>query len=191
MVLASYCAAQAQEALPREQALKAAFQLCRDLPKMLDTPIPTDPDVKRPVGVHAEKRGLLVFPESKLSLDAIAKAGPEVVPVGQLWMLKIVPMVDGQPVKAEQLHLVTVSGENETVDAALFAMGARKGSQGQPELLVYGKDKKPLLSLALKPISEKQENPIEASAERQGDGAEVTLKLFGKHAASFAIGASD
>ena len=194
LFLAGLSVAQAQEALPRDEALKAAFQLCRDLPKMLDTPIPTDPDVKRPVGVHADKRGLMILPESKLSLDAVAKAGPDAVSIGQLWLLRIAPVVGGQPAKAEQMHMVSFSGgsgDNENVTVALCALGVRKGADGRPELLVYGKDKGPLLHVALTPISDKQQNPIEVSAEQQGDGAMLTLKILGKFTAGFAVGTAE
>jgi len=191
MMLAGCCVAQGQEKLSREESLKAAFRLCSDLPKMLDTPIPTDPDVKRPVGVHADQRGLLVLPESKLSLDAVAKAGPEAVSIGQLWLLKIVPVVGGQPAKPDQLRTVSVKGDKEETTVALCALGVRKGAEGRPELLVYGKDKEPLLHVALTQISEKQENPIEISAEQQGDGAMLTLKILGKFSASFPVDASE
>jgi hypothetical protein len=191
-ILAGCCAVQAQEALSREEALKAAFRLCSDLPKMLDTPIPTDPDVKRPVGVHADNRGLLILPEAKLGLDAVAKAGPDAVSVGQLWLLKIVPVAEGRPVKADRLRIVNVSGEKENASVAQCALGVRKGADGRPELLVYGKDKEPLLHVALTQISEKkQENPIEVSAEQQGDGAMLTLKILGKFSASFPVGTSE
>jgi len=190
-MLAGCYAAQAQEALSREEAIKAAFRLCSDLPKMLDTPIPTDPDVKRPVGVHADKRGLLILPESKLRVDAVAKAGPDAAPVGQLWLLKIVPVVGGQPVKADRLRMVTFSDDKENAVVALCALGVRKGADGRPELLVYGKDKEPLLHVALTEISGKQENPIEVSAEQQGDGAMLTLKILGKFIASFPVGTSE
>lgn len=42
LFLAGLSQAPGQEALPRDEVLKAAFRLCRDLPKMLETPIPTD-----------------------------------------------------------------------------------------------------------------------------------------------------
>jgi hypothetical protein len=191
LVLAGFSMAQGQEALPRDEALKAAFQLCRDLPKMLGTPIPTDPDVKRPVGVRADNRGLMVLPESKLSLDAVAKAGQDAAPLGQLWLLKVVPIVAGQPATADKLKMLTVSGDKETLSVALCALGVRKGADGRPELLVYGKDKEPLLHVALTPISDKQENPIEVSAERQGDGALLTLKILGRYSGSLAVGISE
>lgn len=183
-------AAVAQEAIPREQALKAAFTLCNDLPQMLDTPIPTDPDVKRPVGVHEAERGLLILPESKLSLDGLAKAGAEVVPVGQLWMRGVALLADAQPVKAEKLHVVKSSGGNEA-GAMLFALGVRGVAAGKGELLIYGKQKEPVLSVPLEKATDKadkQENPIEVAAELQGDTATVTLRILGGYKGHFTVG---
>jgi hypothetical protein len=190
-VLAGFSVAQAQDAIPREDALKAAFFVCRDLPKMLETPIPTDPDVKRPVGVHADHRGLMILPECKLSPDTIAKAGTAVAPLGQLWTLRVFPLVDGQPASNDQLRMVDVNTDQETLSAALCALGVRKGSDGKPELLIYGKGKEPLVHVPLTAISEKQENPIEVSAERQGNTGTVTVKILGKYQASFTVGANE
>ena len=191
LFLAGLSLAPGQEALPRDEALKAAFRLCHDLPKMLETPIPTDPDVKRPVGVHGDNRGGLLLPESKLRLETVAKAGPEAVAIGQLWLLKVVPVVGGQPAQVGQLKMVTVSGDQESAAVALCVLGVRQGADGRPELLVYGKDKAPLLHVALTPISAKQENPLEISAEQQGDGALLTLKILGQYSASLAVSLCD
>ena len=187
LLLAGSSMSQGQEALPRDEALKVALDLCRDLPKMLETPIPTDPDVKRPVGIRADNRGLMILPESKLSLDAVAKAGADAASIGQLWLLKIVPVVGEQPAKTDKLQMVPLGGDKESPSVALCALGVRKGADGRPELLVYGKDKEPLLHVALTQISVKQENPIEVSAEPEGDGAKLMLKILGKYSTSFAV----
>lgn len=191
LVLAGCSAVQAQEALPREESLKIAFPMCRDLPKMLATPIPTDPDVKRPVGVHGDGRGLMVLPETKLRLAELAKAGPEVMPIGQLWLHKLAPVVEGQPAKADKLLTVNVGGEKEGMTPALCALGVRKAADGRLELLVYGKDKQPLLHAPLTPISEKQADPIAVSVTPQGNGAVVELKILGNYTASFPVALTD
>ena len=79
---AGFAAAQAQEPLSRQEALKGAFIVSVDLAAMLKTPIPTDPDVKRPVAARDGDYAALVLPESKLSADVFAKAGKEAAPVG-------------------------------------------------------------------------------------------------------------
>lgn len=191
LCLAAFSVAQAQEALPRDEALKAALSLCRDLPKMLSTPIPTDPDVKRPVGVLADNRGLLVLPETKLSPDVLAKVGPEAVSIGQLWLLKLVPLVGGQAAAADKLQQVTVTGNDNDLTVALSALGVRKTTEGGLELLVYGKGKEPLLKAPLTESSCQQENPIEVTAEPQGDGGLIRLNVLGRYTASVPVAFSE
>lgn len=186
-LLASLSRVSAQQHVPREEALKAAFLLSADLKQMLNTPIPTDPDVKRPVAVRADERGGMVLPETKLSPEVLAKAGKEVVPVGQLWLRKVVPVCEGQPAKQEKLQTVTVSNGDRVGTVFLCALGVRKAADGKLELLIYGKEKEPLLSVPLKPIATAQENPLELVSEPQADGAAVTLKLVGKYEATFAV----
>ena len=64
---------QAQEQLSRQDALKYAFIVSADLPAMLKTPIPTDPDVKRPVAMRDGEYGGMVLPESKLGPEALPR----------------------------------------------------------------------------------------------------------------------
>jgi hypothetical protein len=191
LLLSICCVARAQQAIPRDEALKAAFQLCRNLPAMLDTPIPSDPDVKRPVGVHADGRGLVVLPEAKLGLAGLAQAGSQAVAIGQLWMLKVVPVAGGQAAKADKLKTVNIGDEKESRTVSLCTLGVRKAADGGLELLVYGKDKEPLLHAPLTKIAEKQDNPIGVSVEPQGDGAVVTLNILGSYKASFPVGLSE
>jgi hypothetical protein len=184
---ASLAAAHAQQSIPREELMKVAFMVSLDLKQMLNTPIPTDPDVKRPVGLREGDHGVMVLPESKLSAEALAKAGKEVVPVAQLWLRKLVPQCDGQSAKQEKLQVVTVNTGDNTERATLCALGVHHDPDGKLELLVYGKEKEPLLRAPLKRISAPHENPVELEAEMQGDGAKLTLKLAGQYEASFLV----
>ena len=187
VLLAGLASAQAQQNAPREAALKAAFMLSADLKVMLGTPIPTDPDVKRPVALHEGERGGLVMPECKLSLEALAKADKEVVPVGQLWLRGVTPQVAGQSPKPESLLSVTVGVGDKSASVLLCALGVRKDANGRLELLIYGKGKEPVLRVPLQAIAKPQDNPIELSGEPDGNGAQVTLRILGKHEARFAV----
>jgi len=183
-LFSSLSAAYAQETVARPEALKAAFAVSADLAAMLDTPIPTDPDVKRPVAVHAGEHGLMILPETKLSAAAIAKAGPEAISIGQLWLRKLAPQAEGQVVEAAKLHVVTVNPEKGPTKVVLCALGVRSAGDHQ-ELLVYGKGKEPLLHVPLTPASASQSNPIEVSADGSG---QVTLNIVGKYSATFTVG---
>src|SRR5664279_202247 len=151
-LIASLASAQAQEQLSRPEALKYAFAVSADLAAMLKTPIPTDPDVKRPVAVHHGDYGGMVLPECKLRAELFSKAGKEVVPVGQLWLLKLVPMNDGQAVPSSKLRMVEVSSEEGRATVPCCALGVRKTTDDGLELLVFGKDKEPVLRAPMKTI---------------------------------------
>jgi hypothetical protein len=187
VLLTGLLAVQAQEQLSREEALKYAFFASSDLKAMLKTPIPTDPDIKRPVGVKDGDHGGMVLPESKLSADTFAKAGKEATSVGQLWLLKLAPVNEGVVVSQSRLRMVHVSAGDQEADAACCALGVRKDANRGLELLIYGKDKEPLTRVPMKSISGQQDNPIEMSCEREGDNGLVTLKFLGKYAVTFAV----
>lgn len=178
----------AQEEVPRTEAVKFAAILNFDLDKLADTPIPTDADTKRPFGLKAEKRGLLMVPEAKLSPATFSGVGKQAVPVGQLWLAGLVPAKDGQAAAKEDLKLVSVEHEGQTVTLPLCVLGVRKGAGDRLELLVFGKAKEALLALPLKPATHQQKSPLEFTVEREGEAsARVTIALVGKYEASFLV----
>jgi hypothetical protein len=185
--IAGLTTTQAQEQLSRQDALKYAFIVSADLPAMLKTPIPTDPDVKRPVAMRDGEYGGMVLPETKLSPEVLSKAGKDTVPVGQLWLLKLVPMNEGQAVPASKLRWVEASSDEGQATVPCCALGVRKDGNGGLELLVFGKDKEPVLRAPMHSISRQQENPLDMSAERKEEGGLVTLRLLGKYEASFMV----
>jgi hypothetical protein len=186
--MAGLSAVPAQEQLSRSEAIKYAFIVSANLGEMLKTPIPTDPDVKRPVAARDGEHGAMVLPESKLSLTAFAKPGKEGVAVAQLWLLKLVPMNGRQPVPADKLRLVNVTSEGGDAKVPCCALAVRNQPDGDTlELLVYGKDKKRVLTVPLKSISRPQEDVVEIVAERKEDGGLLTLRFLGKYEASFMV----
>jgi len=186
-VLAAAVRVQAQERLSREEALRFAFAACADLRQMQDTPIPTDPDVKRPVVVREGEYGGMVLPEAKLDAKAVAATEKGITPIGQMWLHRLSPLVDWRAVPREKLNLVGVSTWEGYTSASLLALGVRKDDRGGLELVVYGKGKDPILATRLEAVESRQENPIELSAARTSEGATVTLKILGKYEARFDV----
>jgi hypothetical protein len=187
VLLAGLLAMQAQERLSREEALKYAFFASSDLKEMLKTPIPTDPDIKRPVALKDGDHGAMVLPEAKLSADTFANASKEVASVGQLWLVKLAPVNEGQVVSKTKLRTVRVRAGDQEGDAVCCALGVCKDPNRGLELLIYGKDKEPVTRVAMKSISGQQDNPIEVSAERKDDSGVLTLKFLGKYEATFSV----
>lgn len=121
-LLTGLLAVQAQERLSREEALKYAFFTSVDLNEMLKTPIPTDPDVKRPVAMKDADHGGMVLPEAKLSADTFANAGKKVKSVGQLWLVKLAPMNEEVVVSKAKLRTVHVRAGDQETDAVCCAL---------------------------------------------------------------------
>ena len=188
-----FVTAMAQEPVPRQECLKYAFFAAANLKEMLKTPIPTDPDVKRPVAIRDGEFAGMVLPESKLSAEALPRTGSEVAPVGQLWLHKLTLMSGESAVPVSKLRTVHVSNGDEEADVPCLALGVRKGVDEKLELLIYGKEKEPIVKVPMKAIagSAAQENPIEISAERKDEGGLVTLRLVGKYQASFMVTESE
>ncbi len=186
IVTTCYYAA-SQEQLPRREALKYAFLVSTDLKTLQNTPITTDVDLKQPVALRDGDYGALILPEAKLTVDAIAKAGEQIVPVGQLWLHKLTPMRESGGVPSYQLRLVNVVGEEESGEAVQCALGVKDNGAGGLDLLVFGKDSTPLLKVPLKQTDRTQQLPIAVRAEREYESGRLTLNLLGRYEASFRV----
>src|ERR1039457_2909406 len=132
-LLSTLALASAQEKLSREETLRYAFVVAGDLKQLQATPIPTDVDIKQPVAVRDGDFGGMVLPEAKLNAEAIAKAGEKVVPIGQVWLLKLTPMKDGEAVAASKLRMVTLTHEGDQVKVSQCALGVQKNGSGTLE----------------------------------------------------------
>jgi len=186
-VLMTIHLASAQERLPREEALKYALLVSVDLKQLQGTPIPTDVDVKQPVVVYEGDHGGMLLPEAKLTSEAFAKAGDKIVPVGQLWLRKLTPMRDGSALASDKLRVATVRHKDQDVSLAQCALGVRRNGSDTLELLVFGKDKEPLVILPLKRMDAPQELPLDFTAERTGDTGCLTIKILGKYEAKLTV----
>jgi len=178
----------AQERLPREEALKYAAIVSADSKQLNGTPIPTDVDTQKPVALREDDYAGMVLPQKNLNAETLAKAGKEdVVPIGQLWLHKLAPMCDGEPVSASKLRLVTVSAGGTEATVPQCALGVRRNAQGAMEMVVFGKGKQPILAVPLKSIEAKQESPLDLAAERDSDSGRITVKILGKYQATFHV----
>jgi hypothetical protein len=178
----------AQQRLSREEALKYAAAVSADAKQLKGTPIATDVDTKKPVAFLEDDYGGMLLPQKNLSAESLAQVGKEeVVPVGQLWLHKLTPMCDGEAVASGKLRLVTVSADGSEATVPQCALGARRNAQGALELVVFGKDKRPILAVPLKTIDTKQDLPLDMVAERESDSGRLTVKILGKYQATFQV----
>jgi hypothetical protein len=178
----------AQEKLSREEALTYARIVSLDAQQLNGTPIVTDVDPEQPVALKDEDYyGGMVLPQKGLKPETLDRAGQTAVPIGQLWLRKLTPMRDGEAVSRDKLRIVTVHAEGEEVRVPQCALAVRRNAGGALELLVFGKDKEPLLTAALKPLNATQSLPIDLEAKRDWDSGKLTLKILGKYQATISV----
>ncbi len=178
---------QAQEAIPRDELLKASYLLWNAAGKLDDLALKVDVDIKNPFGLAKGDIGMVVIPETKLA-DVLAKAGETALPLGQLWLKGLVLEVDGKAVPDSKLKLVEVSAKNEVADVVLCTLGVRKTEKNGLELVIYGKGKEPLKTVAMKAVKGgKQEFPIEFSVTPGSDNADILIKVLGQHEATITV----
>lgn len=177
----------AQEIFPHREAVRIATYLNFDLSLFKNSPIPSDADVKRAVGVRSGEYVGLIVPECKLSAESFDNIGNKIIPVGQVWFHKITFLKDGEPTGLDKMQICPFTYRDTETKVALCLLGVKKKDNGDLELLVYGKEKTPLIVLPLKKAETKQEFPIEADAEISGSYATVTLKIVGKYQANFQV----
>ena len=107
--------------------------------------------------------------------------------MGQLWLRRLTPMVDGYAVDASRLQMVHISHEGEYVRVPFCLMGAGRTKDGGLELLVFGKGKEPILRVPMKKVDRTQSMPIEVRAERESESGRVTLQFVGRYEATFSV----
>jgi hypothetical protein len=179
--------ARAQDRLPETEALRYAAMVDSVQAGLRNTPGAVNVDLKRPVAHRDGDYGLMILPAATLSAETFAHIGAESVPIGQLWLLKLAPLLDGQVIANDQLRMVEVSGSEGTATVPCCHLGVRQASAGGLDLLVFGKGQEPILTTPLKPIAARQSTPIDVEVERQSDSGRVTLKLAGRYAAVIAV----
>lgn len=167
--------------------MKLAFLVAQYEPTAASLPLVVDGDVKRAVGGYEEDYGALVLPETKLGGATFDNAGSGVIPLGQLWLRKLTPMVNGSPAEASDLRIVSVFKDGESHRTPLCLLGARKTADGGWELLVFGKGKEPLLRTPLIRKAGEQAMPIELRGERDYDSGKIVLKVVGRFEATIPV----
>jgi hypothetical protein len=180
----------AQERVPQQEAQRYGKLFAEHAAK-LEAPaqVKVEPDPEKACAIRKEGVAALVMPDKMLSADALGKVGKDVVPVGQLWMRNMVPAVDGKAAANDKLRIVKVAVNNEDHPLPLSLLGVRKKGDGL-ELVIYGKDKEPLLALPLEKADAKQELPIELEGKKNDNDPAtgiLTINLFGKYQAKLTV----
>ena len=177
----------AQEKLSRDEAQQYADAVSADTKQLNGTPLATDVDTQQPVAIREGEFGGMVLPQKNLKADDLAKSTNNVVPIGQIWFLKLAPMLDGQVAPTEKLRVAKVNADGQEFSVPQCALGVRRKNAETLEMVIFGKSKEPLLAIPLRAINAKQESPIDLAAERDSESGKVTVKILGKYEGTFSV----
>lgn len=182
-LVAAFClvttaAIAAVETVPREEAQKVILLLNNALGEIDDGPFRLELDAFKPHGLKGDgNAGAVAVPVYDLK-SKLTRARPGVIiPVGQLWLHKIVPEVKGQPALTNTLRRINVKTDDAEAVVSLLHLGFRRDGTNH-ELLVYGQGKSVLLTVPLKSMDVPQSSPIELEVKHPGEGkAELIIYL--------------
>ncbi|MEK7684460.1 MAG: hypothetical protein AAB466_03450 [Verrucomicrobiota bacterium] len=175
----------AQEQVPLEEAQKIALVLTKNA--LENVPLKMELDVQKPNALRVEDVAVLVIPDKQISAETVAKADKEILPLGQLWMLKLAPALNGKVTPNDQLRIVTVATDERDYKLPLFFLGTKKNDKGALELVVFAKNKQPLLRVPLEKAERTQELPIELQGAADENSGVLTLNIAGKYKADVTL----
>lgn len=168
--------------LPQDEAKQYA-KLCVEQTTLTDAQISMTVDADKPYAVRGEGGGAMAIPDRKLSAASIENAGKEIVPVGQLWLRKWRPALNGKITPDDKLRIMQINIEGKARPMPLLLLGVRQGAKGR-ELVVFAKGSEPLLVLPLKKVEFVTELPVEIAWERGEKSSDpLTITILGKYQA--------
>lgn len=184
-------AAFGQERIAPDQAQRFAKLFADKTKNLDDLPIKVDLNPDQGTGLHHDRVGALVIPEKALTKDSLGSLKEKMAPVGQLWMRNLSPIANGKAIANSDLRLIMISIDNQDHSLPMFLLAVQKKGDGA-ELLIFAKDKKPVLTVPLEKIDTQQELPLDLEGKKgENDAGLLLLSLFGKYQAKIPIAQQD
>jgi hypothetical protein len=170
--------------IPPDRAVTIAKQIIEAAGK---TDPKIDVDCDQANGLYEQGRGgLMVIPRKDLKEDKVSGVEePNGMPVGFLCLYRLTLLLDGKAVSADSLPTVTVKNDaGNDMSIITLRLAIKKESEENWKLLVFSKDKKPILSSAFRMDPNNSEQPISVSVKdiKENEGT-LVVTLFGKYAA--------
>lgn len=166
---------------------KAGQLLAAQARGLKDLPFQATPNAEGTFIWRFGDRAVAVLPDKQLNQEALANAAGDVLPIGHMWLKGMAVAPDGKAAPAEQMRMVAISAGGQQQELALCLLGVRK--QGNDlQLLVFGKDREPLLRVLLESAENSQSTPIDLGIRQAPNEADVvTVRVLGKYQAALPL----
>jgi hypothetical protein len=156
------------EPAPLEEAQKAALTLNNAFGDPTDLPFSLATDLRKPYAIKAGQAAMLAVPVHALKENLKSATDGQLVPVGQLWLHKVVLEIDGEPAKNNDLRTVRIATPDGQDSATLYLLEIKKNGE-TGNLIVYGNRTTPLTQFPLRKMDVPQEAPIELDGKKRDD----------------------
>jgi len=194
VVMCRYAPAQRVNRVERENACRIAKQLCETVKKLgkLQLEIEPDPESADAINVGPNKAAVLIVPQQGIKeedKDRPELAAEQGAPFALLFTYHLVPVVDEVPAGEDKLRTCQFTDEDgDQYTVYVFVLGVRRVGKDKFKLLIYGRDKKPLLTVPVEQGKGPGVKPV-AVEIRDIVGTEGTcvISAFDKHRASFKL----
>ena len=189
IALTTFAIAQDPESIPLEKAQEVARKITAQFGAPADAPLAVEVDADKVSGVKAGKAGLIAIADKSLTTETLEKAGAEAKGIGQLWMHKVAPAVDGQAADRSKLRPVEFGEDGDKKKAEVYFLGITKGDDGALTLGLYTKDKAPLARVPLvKTNAAATSEPLAVTGRKEDDETGMlVVSVFGSYKADIAV----
>ncbi len=172
---------------PDNKAAEAAHLLSKHLNKFKAQHVKIEADLNNANLFKKNDIAALIVPDKGLSSDRLAKTGENEVPVGQLWLQRIAPEVDGAEAAESALNYIEIQEQEKPVKLPQFLLTAQRKGKNL-NLLIYSADKEPLTTMPLKRFETRQSLPIELEGEPRDESSGIlSLYVLGEYHAKIVV----
>ena len=164
------------EVVPEEIAQQVVEASVEELKKVIDAQLKVEVDASKSTIVGGPELGGIAFLAHKnVTEDAIKKSDKEVAPLGVLGLYRLSLVADKKSVPADKLRSGVIVIEGMTFEVSFCFVGVKTEQDGKRQLVIYGKDKEPIVKLPLSDFETKVDRPVAIECKvGNGDG---TLNL--------------
>lgn len=191
--MATLVRAQDLESIPSDKVRLFAEKLAEEAGKLDGLKIKIQADANQANGVHVKDMlGIIVVPQKDIKKGEESSANFKAekgIPFAYLFSYKVVPIIDGKRVQADQLNTLKVSDNNgEERKVYVLPLTAKKLTDDDYRLQAYGCGDKPVVDAKFSSGEEVNSPPVKVEIEDADSSTnEGTIKVtvFGKYSASF------
>jgi hypothetical protein len=177
------------EPIEQDAAGKIARKILAEYGSPADAPFPGELDTQKVAGIKGGEAGLIVIPDKKLTAELLSAVTEKPTPIGQLWMHKVVPSINGTAAAASKLRTVKIGGDEGSKSVEVYYLTVSKNTTGALELALTAVEKEPLVKVALvKTDAASSSAPMAVNAHKEGENSGIlVLSVFGSYKADIQI----